>query len=238
MTYLLCHGLGFTNDYWKNLIPLMSNAYNGAKFAFFDEHFCLVPNEDYIGIGHSIGFLKLNNYKMNHSLVKLKALIGLQGFLNFCGTLQPYRSERLKTIDKMISICSKDYQKFLIFFHKVCGYSTEADEVFPYLEISKEKLIEDLKLMKNAYKHCGIPTLIIGSFEDSIVGPYILRDNFVNRTKPTTEKVDNFLPIHLRFVKGINHTLGYSKSGEVFKIIRQFLKTLLGHKKNDRKGVD
>ena len=70
--YLLAHGFGFNNDYWKNLIPLLD-----GNIYFLDD-----PNLDgskvYIGIGHSLGFLKLNN-----SEFKFDALVALQGFLNY-----------------------------------------------------------------------------------------------------------------------------------------------------------
>ena len=56
MTYLLCSGFGFDNGYWKNLIPLLDGEYE-----FFDSSFEASERRDYVGIGHSLGFLKLNN---------------------------------------------------------------------------------------------------------------------------------------------------------------------------------
>ena len=198
MTYLLCHGFGFTDDYWKNLIPFLDD-----KYEFWNEDIQKNSTESYVGIGHSIGFLKLNN-----SIIKFKALVGLQGFLNFCGIDPKQKIVRIKNLDRMMEACAKDSQKFLRFFYKVCGYP----ERVPH-ENSSEKLIADLKMMKLSYPHCGVPTLIIGSHEDKIVEPSILEDDF---GKDRMIKVD--------YIDGVLHNLGYSMPKETFEMIKNFLK--------------
>lgn len=195
MTYLLCHGFGFSDDYWENLIPFLDD-----KYEFFDKHFKINTKKNYIGIGHSVGFLKLNN-----SGIKFDALIGLQGFLNFCGTVPAQRELLQKNLDRMISFFSKDTESSLKFFYKACGYEKEIPEKF-----SKDDLITDLQMMKLSFEHCGAPTLIIGSNEDKIVEKSILEDNFKNR-------------FQLEFINGVNHTLGFSQPKEVFELIKKFL---------------
>lgn len=197
MRYLLCHGFGFTNTYWKNLIPLLDYEYE-----FWYKNFITSPGKIYIGIGHSIGFLKLNN-----SGIKFKALIGLQGFLNFCGTELNQKNIREKNLNRMIELCSQNPTNFLNFFHKTCGYLEETLE-YP----TKEELISDLNMMKHSYPHCKIPTLIIGSNSDKIVDPSILEDNFSN------EKF-----VQLQYIDNVPHNLGYSKPKETFDMIKNFL---------------
>ena len=74
--YLLAHGFGFTNDYWQNLIPLLD-----GNISFFNDH-NLDDSKTYIGLGHSLGFLKLNN-----SGLQFESLVALQGFLNYRHTI-------------------------------------------------------------------------------------------------------------------------------------------------------
>lgn len=200
MTYLLCSGFGFDNGYWKNLIPLLDGEYE-----FFDSSFNSFERKDYVGIGHSLGFLKLNN-----SGIKFQALVGLQGFLNFCSG-EPSRNSFLqKNLNRMMMNCERDTERFLEFFRNLCGYEERVEKNF-----SKEELRKDLESMKYSYEHCSVPTLIIGSEQDKIVEPRILQDNFSNNPS-----------IQLKYVDEVNHTLGFSKSAEVFKIIKAFLKEI------------
>lgn len=198
MSYLLCHGFGFADNYWKNLEPFLDDDYE-----FWHEDFCPNPRRIYVGIGHSIGFLKLNN-----SGIKFKALIGLQGFLNFCGTDTESVNARKENLDRMIELCSQKTRDFLQFFYKACGYPEKIPEY-----ISMEKLIADLNMMKFSYLHCGAPTLIVGSHSDKIVEPSILRNNF------SCEKM-----VQLKYINGVPHNLGYSKPKETFDVIKNFLK--------------
>lgn len=199
MTYVLCHGFGFTNDYWDPFIPYLDD-----KYIFFDEKFKLDSCETYIGIGHSLGFLKLNL-----SGIRMKALVGLQGFLNFCGNTSPQREILKKNLARIIHSFSQNPKNTLKFFYKLCGYPQQN---IPK-KISKEGLIADLELMKQSFSPCTAPILIIGSLQDNVVSKSILEDNF----KP---------PIVLQFIDGVNHTLGFAKPRETFEIVQHFLKTL------------
>ena len=106
--YLLAHGFGFTNDYWQNLVPQL----NG------NIHFLSDPNLDkektYIGIGHSLGFLKLNN-----SGLKFEALVALQGFLNYCGSsvrMQKIREAGIaKVRDRVLTNKNESLRQFRTF---------------------------------------------------------------------------------------------------------------------------
>ena len=200
-TYLLCHGFGFTDEYWKNFLPLLD-----GDFEFFHDGFSPNPEKIYVGIGHSLGFLRLNNSK-----IKFRALIGLQGFLNFCGSDPTKKKFLQKNLDRMIFSFEKDPKRALEFFHELCGYDGKIPSDF-FVKNSREKLIGELEMMKSSFKHCKIPTLIIGSEDDPVVEKGILVDNFRN---------EDF--IDLRFLDGGNHTLGYTKATEIFALIQDFL---------------
>ena len=198
MTYLLCHGFGFTHEYWKNFAPLICD----ADVEFFDENFVPDLHKTYVGVGHSLGFLKLNN-----SRIKFRALIGLQGFLNFCGTNPTQKKLLQKNLDRMIFAFKKDLKHSLEFFYNFCGY----DGAIPD-NLSVEKLISELEMMKSSFYHCKAPTLIIGSYDDPVVEKNILIDNFQNKNQIT-----------LKFLDNAKHSLGYQKSKEVFDMIQIFL---------------
>jgi pimeloyl-[acyl-carrier protein] methyl ester esterase len=175
-TYLLSHGFGFSNEYWKNLIPLL----NGDA-VFFDENFA--KNRRYIGIGHSVGFQKLHN-----SDIKFDYLIGLQGFVNFCGSEEELKKVRKQNIDRMIKMFKINALTSLKIFHKSCGY----EEPFSK-NITVEKLVSDLESLKESYKcRTDCPILIIGSDEDKIVPPSIINDNFKHASNVKTEKINDF----------------------------------------------
>ena len=200
-TYLLCHGFGFSDEYWKNFIPLLD-----GDFEFFHDNFSSNSEKIYIGVGHSLGFLRLNN-----SEIKFRALVGLQGFLNFCGSNPTKKKSLQKNLDRMIFSFKKDPKRALEFFYELCRYDGKIpSDIFD--KNSREKLIRELEMMKSSFEHCKIPTLIIGSKNDCVVEKDILLDNFQGK---------DF--IDLKFLSDGDHTLGYTKAAEVFAMIQDFL---------------
>ncbi len=197
MTYLLSHGFGFDNSYWRNLIPLLDDEYE-----FFNHGFCFSTQKSYVGIGHSLGFLKLNN-----SGIKFHALVGLQGFLNFGGSVAEHRIMILKNLDRMVAQCKLNPSRFLSFFRNLCGYQSK----ITLAELSIENLLQDLTMMKSAYNHCGAPTLILGSHQDKIVESAILEDNFEHQN------------VIIKYIDGVNHTLGFTNPNQVFEQIKNFM---------------
>jgi pimeloyl-[acyl-carrier protein] methyl ester esterase len=197
MIYLLCHGFGFSNEYWGNLIPLLD-----GEIAFFDDDFD--KTKRYIGIGHSIGFQKLNN-----SGIKFDFLIGLQGFINFCGNDPGEGKIRGENIDRMIKMFEADVSQALKLFHNVCRYPDPVHEK----AVCKQSLMDDLLSMKKSYEHCGCPTLIIGSGEDEIVTMSLIHDNFQHMGNVIVEEID-----------GVPHSLGFHKPAEVSEKIKKFCK--------------
>lgn len=193
--YILCHGFGFSEQYWKNLIPLLD-----GEVIFFREGLQFKDNEDYIGIGHSNGFTKLNNSGIN-----FKYLIGLQGFLNFCGGNPKMQLVRKSNLDKMIKNFKINTTEALKEFYKICGcHELEIPET-----VDQEYLINELELMKKSYLHCGVKTTIIGSSEDRIVPISLIEDNFIN-----------IEGVKIMCIDGIGHSLGFHNSEIVLKTIK------------------
>ncbi|MDR3151596.1 MAG: alpha/beta hydrolase [Holosporaceae bacterium] len=194
MIYLLCHGFGFSNEYWRNLAPLLD-----GDVVFFGNNFD--ESAKCVGIGHSIGFQKLNN-----SGIKFDFLIGLQGFTNFCGNNRDLKKIREKNLDYLIGMLEKDPRKTLKFFYDTCRYPDEIPE-----NIAVGDLATDLVNMKKSYDHCGCPTLVIGSDQDEIVPTSILDDNFRDKKNVIVEQIN-----------GAYHSLGFHKPREVFEKIKKF----------------
>lgn len=203
--YLLCHGFGFSAEFWQNLIPLLD-----ADYEFFDEkeasqYLIFDTKISYIGIGHSIGFQKLNN-----SGIIFKALVGLQGFLNFCGNKPVQRSFLKKNLTKMIASFSKNKTKSLRFFHQLCGTNLSFPTNFPL-----ECLLKDLHSLGQSYEHCKCPTLIIATDKDPVVSRDIIINNFQRLPQVTID-----------FIDANHHLLGFLQPNEVMTRIKHFLSTI------------
>ena len=194
-SYLLAHGFGFTNDYWRNLIPLL----DGNIYFFNDSN--LDKTKTYIGIGHSIGFLKLNNSKL-----RFEALIALQGFLNFCGSSDKMRKIREAELAKFGENVNSHKDECLRKFRELCGYGKDVEADIPL-----QSLLDELEMMGKSYEHCGVKTLVIGSTDDVIVPMSIINDNFAHLNNVSILQIDNG-----------KHALGYFYPEIVVKKIYEF----------------
>ena len=194
--YLLAHGFGFTNDYWQNLIPLLD-----GNISFFNDH-NLDDTKTYIGLGHSLGFLKLNN-----SGLQFESLVALQGFLNYCGSTDRMRKIREKSLQGVRTKIIKDKNESLKQFRKFCGYDKEV-----LADISLSILLDELEMMGKSYEHCRVKTLVIGSADDLIVPMSIINDNFANINDVTILQVN-----------AGRHALGYLYPELIAKKISEYL---------------
>jgi pimeloyl-[acyl-carrier protein] methyl ester esterase len=195
--YLLRHGWGFSNEYWRNLVPLLD-----GDIVFFDDDYKIDKTKRYIGIGHSVGFQKLNNSGINFDF-----LVGLQGFLNFCGSEPSEKKLREENIDRLGKMLVADAVQTLKTFYDACRYPDPVPE-----NISVDDLAADLLSMKKSHAHCGRPTLIIGSDEDQIVPMSIINDNFDRMPNVVVEEIN-----------GVVHSLGFFKAKEVSEKIKDFI---------------
>ncbi|MDR1235824.1 MAG: alpha/beta hydrolase [Holosporaceae bacterium] len=198
--FLLCHGFGFTWEYWRNLAPLLS-----GDVVYFGENFA--KDRRCIGVGHSVGFQKLNN-----SDIKFDYLIGLQGFTNFCGVEEETKKIRERNIDRMIEMYEINAAKSLQAFHNMCGYEGPMPE-----NVVAADLTADLRSMKRKYEcRHDCPILIIGSDDDEIVPLSILDDNFGDMPNVSREKINN-----------VSHLLGFKKAEKTAEKIFLYLQRKL-----------
>jgi pimeloyl-[acyl-carrier protein] methyl ester esterase len=197
--FVFCHGWGFDKEYWKEL----SRYFSPSECIFDIEDLNEDKTIEYIGIGHSLGLIKLINLD-----IRFKALIGIQGFVNFLGSNDFFRRKRTIELKAMKRDLAIDIEKTLNNFYKRCG-------IFPQekMKLNKSILRRELDLLSGSFKiPKEIPILVIGAEDDPIVPPDLILDNFKN-----LENVEViFQPTGL-------HNLGAKDCGFVYKKIMGFL---------------
>jgi pimeloyl-[acyl-carrier protein] methyl ester esterase len=220
---VFCHGFGMDQSFWRNL----AQYFEGYDCVFWDlgyfrqEELIIAPNFiDYqvIAIGHSFGVLKLLNYSadLNTNLnTNFQAIISLQGFRNFLGNKALLNKKRQLQWWEMRVAFDHDAKGALLQFY---------DRVFDRDNILHQELIakiDQLNLKKISLDlDCLIvpsrsefnKILSIGSLDDKIVPPILIRDNFamLNNAK---------IIMH----DGGNHLLGFLEAEFVAQEIKVFL---------------
>ncbi|MDR0968110.1 MAG: hypothetical protein LBL99_00550 [Holosporaceae bacterium] len=236
--YILRHGFSFTNEYWKNLIPLLE-----GEVVFYDpylrrpgEELCPTKDPCVVRVSSSLGsFASLKDdvkgerfaprdegrvvgighslgfQELNNSGIEFDFLVCLQGFIDYCGSEPKQRERRAREIDGMIKAFEIDTKKRIQEFHDYCN----CDDPLPQ-SIVAEDLIADLLSMKKSYEYCGRPALAIGSDADDIVPMSIINDNF-----------QRFAPlVKIEQINGVPHSLGFLKAKEVAEKIKEFEESL------------
>ncbi len=201
--YILAHGFGFDDRYWDNFIDFL----DPKDYVFYHENIEIPRGRRYIGVGHSLGYLKLNN-----SDIPFDCLISLQGFLNFCGNDEKLRKIRLKYLDKTYKNFEDDHKDALSKFIAETGYRGVFDE--SATKINKNDLLNDLRLLYSGYEHNKIKTLALGSCDDEIVPMSLIYDNFEGLENVWINEVDGEM----------GHSLGYDEASQILDIIDEFSK--------------
>lgn len=195
--YIFCHGWGFDQEYWKDL----SRYFSPDECVFNGENLVKDKAVEYIGIGHSLGLIKLITLD-----IRFKAIVGIQGFVNFLGSNDFFRRKREILLRAMKRDFEIDSQKTLNNFYKKCGILSQSKG-------DKILLRKELDLLSRSFKiPRNIPILVIGAEDDPIVPPDLIWDNF--------QKAENvkvvFRPTGL-------HSLGANDCDFVFKKIMGLL---------------
>ena len=169
--FIFCHGWGYDPSFWNNLKPYFKNHpcifWDLGYFNSSDLRETEISSIKWVGIGHSLGFLKL----LNCSIDWYK-LVGLQGFINFQGNSSSLNKKRSRDFLRLQNNFEVDPNTTLSNFHKICGNMRPA-----YSKINKQTMLDDLVFLNTIYtlkKHC----LIIGSDDDLIVTKELIEDNF------------------------------------------------------------
>ena len=208
--FIFCHGFGYESTFWDNLRPFFFSdtcifldlGYFGSK----RDELKIPPFTQVIGIGHSLGFMKLLN-----SNVKFDYIIGLNAFTNFLGNDLDLRRTRTLELERLGENLLKSTIYTLKRFYLRCGVSSPNKDLS---DICLERLIDDLEFLKS---ESNLPEdsklLIIGSEDDVIVPKELVLDNFERFGRD----------IELKFFPNGSHALGLLNSKSVYETIEGFI---------------
>ena len=174
VVFILANGFGFDNEFWKlcqfflkqNHKFLSDININTYKFE---------KNKKFIGIGHSLGFIKLLRSGINFSQI-----IGLNAFSNFlgnCAKIREKRSAELNTFEKMFRL---NPRKTLLGFYKKCGCNYS-----PAINLVEAAKDFDLLRAEIIFSE-NIPITILASTNDPVVPQEIITDNFSSKLNVNT----------------------------------------------------
>ncbi len=169
------HGWGFDKKFWNIL---------GQKFSrdhcifldqgYFGQRELSIPDDGrtiFIGIGHSLGLIKLLELE-----VRFSALVAISGFLNFLGYGQPLYCKRSLELENMKRHFEIFPFKTLQSFYARC--KVECQNISA---LDKELLRKDLNQLSLKFDlPKEIPLLVLSSKDDVVVPPELIRDNFKN----------------------------------------------------------
>ncbi len=192
---VLCHGFGFDRDYWNLLIPYFSDyqifnmdlGYYGKKTSSLPP----TTSRKTIGIGHSLGFLKLAQLNYDFDL-----LVGLNPFLNFLGNQKEIRRRRHLEFHMLKSNIKSSPEKALEAFHLRCGVPFEKAK---FEHLSLHDLIQDLDYISYEHPMPNAKEILLFASEDDPVVPKVLTEDLM---KP------EFSHLKVEFLKTGFHALG------------------------------
>jgi pimeloyl-[acyl-carrier protein] methyl ester esterase len=187
---VFCHGWGMDKNFWQPLLKYFRQ-YNCIYWdlGYFGKEEKLAPNFkdfDVIAIGHSLGALKLLEYSP-----KFKAAIILQGFVNFLGNNPDLYKKRKLEWQKMCSSFNSDPQKTLEQFYKRVYGEQESSLLIDQKELNLERLNADLNYLTTLLSLPKYKILVVGSWDDKIVPPILLADNFTSSQIIMHEKANH-----------------------------------------------
>ena len=197
MTHLVfCHGFSYSPDYWANLAPLLPDfTIHHMDLGYYGNPITPDIDEPVIGIGHSLGLIKLmqQNYRF-------KALIGINGFVNFLGSDPHIHKRRALELDTFELLIRSSPSLALKFFHHRCGVTLNQ------LSPNKERLLSDLELLRQSFPIPENLTLI-ASRDDIVCPPELIRDKFGDA--------------EIIMLDSGGHGLGYNHAADIAAIINE-----------------
>ncbi len=196
---IFCHGFGFDKGFFDRFKALFKDyEILDWDLGYFGKDQKLLKDKA-IGIGHSLGFLKLLEKKEN-----FEAIISLGGFVDFLSG----SSKRKKELQNLQDLFLQDTKKGLKTFYKSLKSSYT-----PKSPINSEKLLSDLALLHNSYPFPkDIPILALHAEEDSLVTKGVFEKNFKEAKEKIIIKGDHLFEGQeafiaesiLRFLDGIS----------------------------------
>jgi len=207
--FVFCHGFGFNNHFWDNLAPyFIKENCTFIDLGYFRKPSCPIAfhEQKLIGIGHSLGLLKLLALNKN-----FECLIGLNGFVNFLGHTDPLRRKRQLELKALKQGVIKKPIETLSAFYARCGLPEWIYQGF-MSDLDVNVILSELAFLKTSHRVPPIPMLILASNDDSIVPPQIIEDNFSNHAH-----------VKQACIHHAQHGLGFLKPHAVYENIMSFL---------------
>lgn len=243
---VFCHGFAYDQDYWKSLMPYFEDhqiytldlGYFGKSARNLPQN----PEQRLIGVGHSLGFLKLCQTNLKFDL-----LVGLNPFFNFLGQEKVLRRKRELELKMLKSSLIKSPKKTLEDFHTRSGAPFVRSK---FDTLSLTHLLQDLDSLASpeVYKFdrkIAKKVFLLGSQDDPVVPKDIVYETCEEFKKKNHEKNDdvedkekNFRilekisksdlslngdDVRLEFIAGGGHALGHHHPGLIHGKIRRFL---------------
>ena len=207
---------GFEADYnyWNDLLPYFSN-YECVLLS--ENYFCeseevteeqlrkIFKDKKIIGIGHSLGYMKLCLLQEKYDFFKLSKIISIEGFSEYLGSREPMRSMRKIALEYMKVSYSINPIGTLVWFQSICGAIPDIPT-----KVNQDLLQEDLKLLDEKVRMPCIPHLVLSSIDDFVVPFYIIQDNFGQCAK-------------IIYTQTASHLLGMRYPKYVFEEISKFI---------------
>jgi pimeloyl-[acyl-carrier protein] methyl ester esterase len=208
--FIFCHGFGFDSTFWDNLRPFFAN----YSCVFLDLGYFgnrrvelkIPPFTQVVGVGHSLGFMKLLNFD-----IKFDYIIGLNSFTNFLGNDLELRRARTIELERLRENLLKSPISTLERFYQRCGASSPNKDLS---DICLERLTDDLEFLKSESKFQKDSKFLILSSEDDVVVPKeLVQDNFEGFRREIT----------LKFFPNGSHALGLLSPKSVYETIEGFI---------------
>ncbi len=204
--FVFCHGFGFDATFWDRLRPYfidVNTVYLDLGY-FGDKSTTLTYDEsvDYIGIGHSLGLMKLLSLNID-----FKCLIGLQGFVNFTGFDEQLQRVRKRELMSLTRHFLRSPEITLNQLYQRTGVPWALSQKPP---LHLPLLTKDLALLALSMPITA-PMLILGANDDKIVPPELIEDNFAHHPQ-----------VQIEIINQVQHGLGYFKPGVVFDNVMRF----------------
>jgi len=205
--FIFCHGFGFDDSFWRYLMPYFSKEKCSLmNLGYFNQPCQPVPQEKMIGIGHSLGLLKLICTYQHFDY-----LIGLNSFINFLSDQADLHSSRKKACEALKWSFACNPAITLKHFYERCGLPDFIKDV-RLSDLNLNAILSDLESLMIPHQPPAIPLLILSSDHDVIVPHEIIKDNFENQLHTQINQIGN-----------ADHALGFKQPALVYNKIMRFL---------------
>jgi pimeloyl-[acyl-carrier protein] methyl ester esterase len=200
------HGWAFGPAFWEPLRRELGEwPSTSLDLGFFGPERLDLPQEPFIGVGHSLGVLWL----LRHASDRMSALVSLGGFARFAVPAGPTRAMRRGL--------SRDAAAVLTAFHQACGLSPEQSP--PPTSARPQRLAEGLDWLLGWDETASLaafdrPILALAASDDAVVPEELSRSNFQQG------------PHGLTLLPDGGHAFPVTRAGQCARAVKAFLETL------------